>query len=347
MTSKERVRNVILHKYVDKVPADFDAVPHVQEKLIKHFGFSNIHQVKDKFEIDICDIGPDYIGPELKKYKIEGDDVTEDHLGHHVRNHWTGTEYNGLCCYYPFNNFTTVEEIENFSWSNPDHFDYESIKKQIDTNKDKAIIIGHEGPFQVATFLRETDKLFMDMALKPEFAHKIYNRLVEFELEYYERIFIAGDGQIDILRTHDDYGTQISTLFSLDMWREYFAENTKKLTDLAHKYGAFFMQHSCGAIRPVIPDLIKCGVDVLDPIQKVTGLDPQSLKDEFGTEIAFHGGIDTQGVLPFGSTSDVKNETKRFISILGEGSGYILCSSQGLGGDVPLENIEAMYSVPR
>ena len=44
--------------------------------------------------------------------------------------------------------------------------------------------------------------------------------------------------------------------YLLEMWRQFFRENTKKLVDLAHKYGAFYQQHSCGAIRPLIPELI-------------------------------------------------------------------------------------------
>jgi uroporphyrinogen decarboxylase len=184
----------------------------------------------------------------------------------------------------------------------------------------------------------------MDMALEPAFAHRIYDRMVEFELEYYERLLQAGDGQIDILRPHDDYGTQISLLFSPDMWRTFFKENTKKLTDLAHRYRACFMQHSCGAVGPIIPELIDCGVDILEPIQKVPGLEPDFLKRAYGDRLAFHGGIDTQSILPFGTVEDVRRETRRYIDTLNVNGGYILMASQGFEGDVPIENIEALYA---
>ena len=88
----------------------------------------------------------------------------------------------------------------------------------------------------------------MKMSIEPEVAKRLFDRFVEFELEYYERVLMACDGQIDILRPHDDYGTQISTLFSVGMWNEFFRDNTKKLADLAHKYKAFYQQHSCGRI---------------------------------------------------------------------------------------------------
>lgn len=346
MTSKERVRTAIEHKNPDRVPANFECVGSVMEKLLKKYNLSTSEQILQKFEIDIRAISPRYIGPELKTWKdANGDTISESYWGYHSKSHWVGTEFNSITSYYPLDKAETIADLENFAWPNPDWFDYESIKYQCDKFKDKAIIMGHEGPFQFATFLRSMENLFMDMAAEPEFAHRLYNRMVEFELEYYERIFKAADGQIDILRPHDDYGTQISTLFSVDMWNEYFKENTLKLSALAHKNNAFYQQHSCGAVREIIPELVKCNVDVLEPIQKVKGLEPEALKREFGDKLAFHGGIDTQGVLPFGTVEEVIKETQRFIDVFNVNGGYILMASQGFEGDVPLENIEAMYSL--
>ncbi len=347
MTSKERVRKAISHIEPDKIPASFECVGSVMEKLFKHYGFSEAEQVYQKFDIDIRPVGPKYIGPTLKSWTDEnGDIISESFWGSRSRSHWTGKEYNGITEYFPLDELETIEELENYNWPNPDWFDYESVKYQCDKFKDKAIIMGHPGPFQVATTsLRSMDKLFMDMVLEPEFAHRVYDKMVQFELEYYERIFIAADGQIDILRPHDDYGTQINLLFSTDMWRDYFKDNTRKLVDLTHKYGAFYQQHSCGAVRNIIPELVDCGVDVLEPIQKVKGMEPDGLKKEFGDKLTFHGGIDTQGVLPFGTPEEVINETRYFIDTLNVNGGYILMASQGFEGDVPVENIEAMYSV--
>lgn len=346
MTSRERVRKAIMHQPADKIPANFECVPYVAEKLMKRYGFNDFEQVLCKFDIDIRPISPEYTGPMLKTCNENGALVSETYWGALNKSVWTGKEYNSHTIYRPLDECETLVDVENYRWPSADWFDYESIKAQCLKHKDKALIFGHPGPFQVATTdIRSMEKLFMDMALDPEIAHRIYDKMVEFELEFYERILIAGDGQIDILRPHDDYGTQISMLFSVDMWKEYFAENTKKLTDLAHKYGAFYMQHSCGAVRPIIPELIKCGVDVLEPIQKVTGMNPVELKKEFGHVLAFHGGIDTQGVLPNGTAEEVKAETRYFMDILGENGGYILMGSQGFEGDVPPENIEALYSI--
>lgn len=345
MTSKERVRKAISHHQPDRVPTNFECEPSVMEKLLKHYGLNEQEQLLEKLEIDIRSVSPTYIGPELKTYTENGSIIKEDYWGWKNKYHWNGEDYNVMPLDFPLYNFETLEQLENYRWPSPDWFDYESIKYQCDKYKDKAIIAGYEGPFQIATFLRGMDKLFIDMAINPEFAHKIFDKMIEFELEVYERIFIAADGQIDMLRPNDDYGTQISLLFSVDMWREFFEENTKKLVSLAHKYGAFYHQHSCGAIRQIIPELIKCGVDVLEPIQKVKGMEPEALKKDFGDKLTFHGGIDTQFLLPSGTPEEVIRETKYFIDTLNVNGGYILAASQNFESDVPIENIEAMFSV--
>lgn len=346
MTSRERVRAVVNHKQADILPANFEVVPAEMDKLKKYFGFTEDEQVYGKFGSDIRQIRPKYIGPELKVYRdSDGCEIIEGFFGERNKVHWTGKEFNHVPFYFPLDNIDTLEGLDSFPWPKMEYFDFESIKVMCDEHKDKSITTGVMGPFQWATHLRSTEKVLMDMALNPEFAHKMFDRIVEFELEYYEKIFIAGDGQIDILKTCDDYGTQKTMLFGIDMFREYFKENTKKLVDLAHKYGAFFHQHSCGAIAPVIPELIDCGVDILEPIQKVKGMDPEVLKKNFGDKITFLGGIDTQTLLPLGTPEEVIEETRKVIDTLYVNGGYILMGSQSFEIDIPVENIIAMYSL--
>lgn len=348
MTSKERVRAAICHKSPDRTPAAFEAVSTVCEKLMKHYGFSEYDQLLDHFAVDIVSVGPNYIGPELKSWKDQnGNLVTQSCWGFETTYHWTGREYNGITSKYPIPTLETLEDLDRYRFPDPDWFDYESIKKECEAHRDKAIIVGHEGPFQFATFLMPMEEMFVLMMEEPDLIKEFLNRMVSFELEYYDRLFKAADGQIDILRPHDDYGTQISLLFSVDTWKEFFKENTKKLVDLAHKHGAFYQQHSCGCVEPLIPHFIDCGVDVLEPLQKVSGLEPENLRRKYGGKIAFHGGIDTQDLLPHGTPEQVKSEVKRYIEQLNQDGGYILMASQGFEGDVPIENIEAIYSAER
>jgi uroporphyrinogen decarboxylase len=314
------------------------------QNLMKHYGKSTPSEVQEHFKIDIRSIDAPYIGPELKsRLNSKGQLEMQHPYGYWYIHAWNGVEFNDITTHHPLDAINTLEGLKNYEWPNPDYFDYESIKRQCDANKDKAIQIGWPGAYQLVTFLRSAEKLYMDMALEPEFSQMIFDKFVDFEMEYYQRMFEAADGQIDIIRPCDDYGTQSSLLFSVEMWRDFFEKNTRRLVSLTHGYDAFYMQHSCGAIRPIIPELINCGVDILDPVQKVAGLEPVSLKNDFGSKLTFHGGIDTQNLLPFGKPDEVRKETKHFIDVLYRDGGYILAPSQSFEGDVPVENIEALY----
>ncbi len=132
------------------------------------------------------------------------------------------------------------------------------------------------------------------------------------------------------------------------MWGDFFFDNICRLTALAHGYGLKVMMHSCGAIAPLIPLLIEAGVDILDPVQVTAcGMAPAELKAAFGERIVFHGGIDTQRVLPFGTPDEVIIHARETAAILGRDGGYIFAPSQILGPDIPTANLLAMYGLLR
>jgi uroporphyrinogen decarboxylase len=174
-------------------------------------------------------------------------------------------------------------------------------------------------------------------------AHFIMDRFTDFYLGYFDRMLTAAGGRIDILRQADDLGTQRGPFFSPQMFRTFVKPRTAKLVDLAHSHGVKFMFHSCGAIRPLIEDLIEIGVDILDPLQAAAeGMEPQDLKDSYGDRLCLHGGICTQYLLPRGSPDEVRAEVRRRIEVLGDGGGYILAPCHILQLDVPTANIVAM-----
>jgi len=107
--------------------------------------------------------------------------------------------------------------------------------------------------------------------------------------------------------------------------------------------------HTDGAVVPIIPDLIDLGIDILNPIQVTAkGMDDtRRLKEEFGDDLTFWGGIDTQRLLPFGTPDTVRADVRRRILDLAEGGGYVLGSVHNIQGDVSPENITAMFDEAR
>jgi uroporphyrinogen decarboxylase len=128
------------------------------------------------------------------------------------------------------------------------------------------------------------------------------------------------------------------------MFREFVAPYLREMVDCIHRLGAKVLFHSCGLIRPLIAELITLGIDVLDPIQPVgPEMSPEQLKAEFGDRMCFHGGIDMQHLLPYGSTQDIRAEVRRYCDVLGSEGGYILAPAHLFQPDVPPENILAVY----
>ena len=130
------------------------------------------------------------------------------------------------------------------------------------------------------------------------------------------------------------------------MFDEMVAPYYKRLFDWVHEntsWKVFF--HCCGAIRPIIGTLIDCGVDILNPVQTTAaGMDPVELKAEFGDRLAFWGGgIETQNVLPFGSTGDVREQVRERIKALGPGGGFVFAATHNIHDDTPIDNLLAVF----
>ena len=141
----------------------------------------------------------------------------------------------------------------------------------------------------------------------------------------------------------DDFGTQSSLLISPEIFDKYFAQKIRKMADLAHQYGSFFLLHTCGNVEALIPRFIELGVDVLDPIQPES-MDPARIKKLFGKEICLRGGISSQQVLAHGKPSDVELEVRKKLDVLMPGGGYILSPGHPVFQvDIPTENILTMY----
>jgi uroporphyrinogen decarboxylase len=199
--------------------------------------------------------------------------------------------------------------------------------------------------FEMYWRLRGMNEAMIEISADKELASTMFARCADFAIELSKRA--CEQYPLDWLWTGDDAASQTSMLFSPDCWRELVKPNLKRVIDVGKRAGIYVAFHSCGAIRPIIPDLIEIGVDVLNPIQcNCKGMGPIDLKREFGNELAFMGGVDTQGLLPNGSADEVRLATERLIDgMTTDGGGYILAASHTIPPETPLENIFAMYEV--
>ncbi|MCX5644285.1 MAG: hypothetical protein NTZ17_06325, partial [Phycisphaerae bacterium] len=138
---------------------------------------------------------------------------------------------------------------------------------------------------------------------------------------------------------------QQSMVMSPATWRAQIKPRKAEIIQAGKARGLWVANHCCGALRPIIPDLIEIGLDVLNPVQAgCPGMDPLELKREFGETLAFMGGVDTQGVLPNGTADQVRKATAQLLEgMTTDGGGYILAASHTVPPETPDENIFAMY----
>ena len=133
-------------------------------------------------------------------------------------------------------------------------------------------------------------------------------------------------------------------LISLEMFQKFFKPQLARIIALAKSYGLKIYMHCCGSCYAFIPEFLSLGVDILDPVQTTAeNMQPEKLKKEFGKKLTFHGGVDSQHVLPHGTKQEVRDHIKYLSEVLGKDGGYILASCHFVQADVPLENILELY----
>jgi uroporphyrinogen decarboxylase len=324
---------------------DFWADKVVWQRLKDHFQTNQKADVLEKLEVDIRTVSPTYVGPPLVTYP---DGSTSTEWGFRVR--YTETPM-GLdvpeYIHHPLAAAQTVEDVEAHQWPSADWWDVSDIQQKIETinGNDKYFIRCHIGSiFEWTWALRGFEATFMDLATGSAVTPAIFEHLTQCLIEVGEKVLAAADGKIDAVFTWDDLGTQTSLLISPGMVRRELVPRHRQITDAFHKYGVKVFFHSDGAVFPLMQDFVDMGVDVLNPLQsRAKGMDISQIKDHWGDKLVFHGAIDIQNTMPFGTVDEVRDKVKEQVAVLGQGGGYILCPEHYLLPDTPLENILALY----
>jgi uroporphyrinogen decarboxylase len=207
------------------------------------------------------------------------------------------------------------------------------------------------GIFEFAQRVVGMENLLLMMSLDPQAAGLLFDKLLDLKLDYWQTALTELGDWVDVVTYADDYGTQVSQLISPHMFRKQLKPRVAQVLALQAKLApqARRLFHSDGNVRPLIPDFIEMGVDILNPVQgTAVNMNPTDLKREFGQDLVFWGGgVDTQGILPTGTPQAVKDDVRRNIEALAPGGGYVFNTVHNIQADVPPENIIAMWEALR
>ena len=372
MNSRERIGLALSHNEPDRIPFDMGGslisgiTGPAYEELLRFNGRSDdvvLAEIAyltanpiDDFQIEL---GVDVLGAYQTGFTGFDLKMQEDERNYFYVDAW-GTRLSkpkvgGI--YYDFTGFplkdADLDILNNYPFPNPK--DEKMIKRTLDRvleiiNKGKCAMMGSTGYcpglLQTMEFTMGFDEIFYRLGSDEDFVHRYVEILTQKDLEYWEMYFDLAEKPADVVIYADDFGTQEGLLISQAMFREYFKPSYTRIFSYIHKRApeTKILFHSCGGVYKLIPDLIETGIDILNPLQFVCkGMNLKEIKRTFGNDVAlWGGGIDTQGVLPFGSVQEVRDSVKSTIDILAPGGGFVFNTVHTIQPGVPPENIMAM-----
>lgn len=340
MTPRQRWLALLNKEPVDRIPTDYQATPEVTARLMRDLGCGDEQGLWRRLCVDKRHV----VEPQWRPAHARGDPQA-DPWGVRFRKADYGSGTYDEPCHHPLAGAQTPDDVHAHPWPSPDDFDYGPITRTVEESEGYWPI--HSGcyePFLLYGYMRGLQLAFEDLALRPELAEAILGRIFDFHYEHHRRIFEAGRGRIDLTWVAEDLGAQTGPLISLATYRRFLLPNQVKMAGLARRFGVHVMYHTDGAARLFLPDLIeRVGIEILNPIQwRCRGMERERLVRDFGQRVIFHGSIDNQQTLAFGSVDDVVAEVRESVEIY-RAARWICAPCHNLQPITPTENIVAMY----
>jgi len=318
----------------------FGKVRRLDERLLKHF------------DIDTRSVGEIFI-PFDSQYKVISENEYIDEWG--IKRVFTGGVYWEQVS-WPLKG-ATIEDLDKFDWPNPDSIDRNLVEeaaaeaKRLYQETDYIVCAEHPiyGVFELGCWMCGFDDFLLRMGIEPEFVLKFFDKIWAYQKRVIEIYYGALGKYIHYTSSGDDFATQVSLFCSVGMFNDMIKPYLKKRIAYTKLFtDAAFLHHSCGSVFSLVPELVDAGVEILNPIQpKASMMSPKNLKDSYGNMITFHGGIDTQEILPFGNKESVERAVRETIEIMNRNGGYIFAAAHNLQEDVPPENIVYMFEAAR
>ena len=333
MTHRERVLKTFRFEHTDRVPYDLmegfvwpDLMAHFQSK----YGLENNTQVWNFLDTDFRWVHMRYVKPPPNLQAPPQD-----------REAYTRAVMNG-----PLENARTTADVDAHKLPDPALWqpaDYAAARQEW---QDHALVFmsGWMPLFWSACLAFGMEAALINMIAEPKLFEAFIQRQHEFNMDILSRGLDAAKGFCDICWMGDDFAGQKAMLMHPDLWRKHIKPYLSEQVRLARDHGMYVLYHSCGAVRPILSDLIDIGVNGLLVFQtSAVGMDAKSIASEFGGKLAFYGGIDVQQLLSYGTVEDVKATVRANVKAFEKYGGYIVTNSHHFVKTIKGENVEAMY----
>ena len=352
---KARAIKAIHLEEPDQVPIYITITPQVAEKLSREIGIHCYSHADSRSENRISftelllKLGNDIVG--IGACSPKNNPTREIECGILI-NEWK-MKYRKVGYYsekieYPLSKAEKISDIDNYEFPDP------YAEGRYDLAKEVAEKYGHQYAlcadlectiFETSWGLIGMEKFLVDLLMRKDYVFALMDRVMEYHIKVGKELIKIG---ADMIWLGDDVGTQKGMLISPALWREVLKERMRKVIEelKAVNPNIGIAYHCCGSYAPIIPDLIEIGVNILNALQPAAkDMDLKKLKDVYGNEICFFGGLDIQKILPFGSLEDIENEVKRIISSAAKGGGFIFAGAHNIQPDTSVEKVVNLFQL--
>lgn len=217
---------------------------------------------------------------------------------------------------------------------------FDNVKRSVDSfGRDYMICAGVTSVFRKCWLLVGFDQFLQSLYLERKAIEKLATQITGFIIEEITKYIEAG---VDIIELAGDLGHESAMFINPELWREIFKPKLKKIISETRKKGVFYYLHSDGNIQEIIPDLIECGIDILNPIQPEC-MDPAQIKKLYGHQLVLDGTMSLQRTFAFGNENMIKAEIENRITMCGYNGGLILGPSNAFSEDIDIEKILFFY----
>ena len=343
MNHIERFYATIERRPVDH-PASWLGIPDAKAipLLYNHFGVHDMKSLKACIGDDIYPVELPYHSPTSNAIYAAFDFAKRKGDGSNEERTLTAPGF--------FEDYTEASTVDLFDWPEPERYiDPDECRRVVEDVPEGYAVLGvvWSAHFQDVCSAFGMEDALMKMFLAPDLFHAVIDRITDFYLRANEIFYRATQGKLHAVLIGNDFGSQQGLMVGPEQLREFVFDGTRRLVQQAKSYGLKVIHHSCGSIHDIIPDLIDMGVDAIHPIQALAAkMEPERLKQDFGNQVSFCGGVDAQHLMVNGTPDEVEAKVRELREIFP--TGLILSPShEAILMDTKPENVEALFRAAR
>jgi uroporphyrinogen decarboxylase len=334
MTSRERVIAALERREPDRLPT-FEW--RISRPIIEAFapGGDEGDFVEAAGHDAVC------CSPSYRRVETIDADTFVDEFG--VKRHLTGADKYPVAVGHPITDLASFKKYEPPPLDAPGRFaKIEAAVKRF--SREKAVVVNLHDVFSFPRDMMGLDRFLMAFILEPELVRAIVGWSVDYNIELARLVKRRG---VEIIGIGDDMADNKAPFVSPAMFGEFLAPELRRVVSGYKRLGFYVIKHSDGNLNPVLDMIVDSGIDCIDPIDPLGGMDIGEVRKKYGNRVARKGNVDCVRVLTEGTPAQVEEAVKTCIRKGSPGGGHIISTSNSLHAGIRPELYRVMLETAR